>query len=172
AIAKLAAAGGEAGDGGAAMGAALNQIAERLDRVEKVAARSGPSGDGATTAFMESAEKRFQVLGDEIKRAGDRAGALEKSIMSLTTKIEDAEKRSAVAVERVAEAIAVLREDILSTRQSGDAARSEELERNIAALAKTTEERIGALQGSFEAMLDRLEKTVFDGAGKGEANDS
>ncbi len=161
--AKLALASDAAGDGGAALGAALNDITERLDRVEKVAAAAGQGSASAASEALEGAEQRFRVLGDEIKRAGDRAGALEDSIVGLTAKIEDAEKRSALAVERVAEAIAVLRADILSAREQGDAARGDELEKNVAALAKATEDRIGALQASFQSVVDRLEETVFPG---------
>jgi len=140
---------------------AIEGMADRIARAEKIAAEASKlkseAGESTDADFVHKTGLRLRILGDEIKRSGDQMRTLEGSIARLTEQIDAAEKRSAEGVQKVAETIADLREQF-STGDSGDqAAARVDFEAAVSEITQRTEDRIEHLQKSFDDMVRRLE---------------
>ncbi len=152
------AAGGVSAD---ALREAFEQMAGRIERAERVAdeaARLKAEAGGSTDAdFVQKTGLRLRILGDEIKRGGDQIKTLEGSISRLGQQIDAAERRSAEGVEKVAETIADLRAEVASGDGADQAAARADIEAAVSEITQRTEDRIGALQRSFDEMVRRLD---------------
>lgn len=139
----------------------VDGLALRLSRAEKIASEAARIRSEAANAvdpeFVERTGARLRVLGEEIKRGGDQIKTLETSIARLSTQIDAAERRSSEGVEKVAETISELREQFASADAADSSAARAEIEAAVSAIARRTEDRIGALQSSFDEMVRRLE---------------
>lgn len=146
---------------------AVERLAERVARAESLAedaarqAQSAPS-DGFDPEFVEKTGLRMRILGDEIKRGGDRMRALEGSISKLVEQIDAAERRSAEGVQKVAETIADLRRQFSDADASDAEAARRDFEAAVATISERTENRIEALQRSFDELVRRLETAGAD----------
>lgn len=138
---------------------AIEGLAERVARAEKVASEAAALRDAASSSvdpdFVEQTGAKLRVLGDEIKRGGDQIRAFEGAIAKLANQIEAAEKRSSEGVQKVAETIAEVREQMLA---EGAVDVAGELEAKLAAARQETEERLSALQNSFTEMNERMQQ--------------
>ena len=137
---------------------AVDGLSIRIARTERIASEAAKLKNEASAAadpeFVERTGNRLRVLGDEIKRGGDQIQSLEAIIGKLSEQIEAAERRSSEGVQKVAETIADLREQF-SSENDRDAARAD-MEAAVTAARQETDERITALQESFNDMLARL----------------
>ena len=149
---------GEGADIGS-LKAAIEGLAERVARAEKVAHEAATLKDAAESSvdpeFVEQTGARLRVLGDEIKRGGDQIRAFENTIAKLADQIEAAEKRSSEGVQKVADTIAEVREQVLAGLETGE--KDGKVEALVANAKQESEERIDALQRSFEEMKARIE---------------
>lgn len=142
---------------------AVDGLSTRIARAERIASEAAKLKESANTAhdpdFVERTGNRLRVLGDEIKRGGDQINSLEAVIGKLSQQIEAAEKRSSEGVQKVAETIAELREQFSGDNNddNGRDANRAEIEAAIAVARQETDERITALQSSFNEMIDRLQ---------------
>lgn len=139
--------------------AAIEGLAERVARAEKVAHEAATLKDAAESSvdpeFVEQTGARLRVLGDEIKRGGDQIRAFENTIAKLADQIEAAEKRSSEGVQKVADTIAEVRDQVLDGLESAE--KDGKVEALVANAKQESEERIDALQRSFEEMKARIE---------------
>ncbi|WDI30312.1 hypothetical protein PUV54_10115 [Hyphococcus flavus] len=137
---------------------AIEGLAERVARAEKVASEAAALKDAAATSadpeFVEQTGARLRVLGDEIKRGEDQIRAFEKTISKLADQIEAAEKRSSDGVQKVAETIAEVREQITAEVSDKD---SPDVEALVASARQETEAKLEGLQRSFDEMKKRME---------------
>ncbi|MDZ7629193.1 MAG: hypothetical protein U5J99_12410 [Parvularculaceae bacterium] len=140
---------------------ALHGMAQRIERAERVADEAarlktdaGASGDAD---FVQKTGLRLRILGDEIKRGGDQIKTLEGSISRLAQQIDAAERRSAEGVQKVAETIAELRAEVAGGDNADQAAARADIEAAVSEIALRTEDRISALQRSFDEMVRRLD---------------
>lgn len=138
---------------------AFEQMAGRIERAERVAqeaarlkAEAGESGDAE---FVQKTGLRLRILGDEIKRGGDQIKTLEGSISRLAQQIDAAERRSAEGIQKVAETIADLRTEVAAG--DGAAEARADIEAAVSEITQRTEDRITALQRSFDEMVRRLD---------------
>ncbi|WP_425409616.1 hypothetical protein [Hyphococcus sp.] len=138
----------------------IEGLAERVTRAEKVAGEAAALNDAAASSvdpeFVEQTGARLRVLGDEIKRGGDQIRAFETAVSRLSDQIEAAEKRSSEGVQKVAETIADVREQILS-EDGKDENAAAALEAKLAAAQQETDQRLASLQHSFEEMNARVQ---------------
>jgi len=142
-----------------AVRSALEEMTARIDRAERVAQEAQRlKADAASSAdadFVQKTGLRLRILGDEIKRGGDQIKALEGSIARLAEHIDAAERRSAEGVQKVAETIAELRAEVASGEDQ--AAARADIEAAVTEITQRTEDRISALQHSFDEMVRRLD---------------
>jgi localization factor PodJL len=140
---------------------AIEGLADRVARAEKVAHEAAALNDAAASSvdpeFVEQTGARLRVLGDEIKRGGDQIRAFENTIAKLADQIEAAEKRSSEGVQKVSDTIAEVREQVLAGVAAAEADKGGEVEALLANARQESEERIEALQRSFEEMKERIE---------------
>ncbi|MFN0023292.1 MAG: hypothetical protein ACKVS5_05265, partial [Parvularculaceae bacterium] len=140
---------------------AFEQMAARIERTERVAdeaARLKAEAGASTDAdFVQKTGLRLRILGDEIKRGGDQIRTLEGTIGRLGQQIDAAEKRSAEGIQKVAETIADLRADVAGGDAADQAAARADIEAAVTEITQRTEDRIGALQRSFDEMVRRLD---------------
>lgn len=138
---------------------AFGQMAGRIERAERVAEEAArlkaEAGESADAEFVQKTGLRLRILGDEIKRGGDQIKTLEGSISRLAQQIDAAERRSAEGIQKVAETIADLRTEV-ANGDGGDQARAD-IEAAVSEITQRTEDRIGALQRSFDEMVRRLD---------------
>jgi localization factor PodJL len=143
----------------AAVRDALEEMTARIERAERVAEEAHRlKSDAASSTdadFVQKTGLRLRILGDEIKRGGDQIKMLEGSITRLAEQIDAAERRSAEGVQKVAETIAELRAEVAN----GDdqAAARADIEAAVSEITQRTEDRITALQRSFDEMVRRLD---------------
>ncbi|MFN3960535.1 MAG: hypothetical protein ACK4NP_11535, partial [Parvularculaceae bacterium] len=146
--------------------AALEDMTARIERAERVAAEAHrlrtEAAASADADFVQKTGLRLRILGDEIKRGGDQIKALEGSIARLAEHIDAAERRSAEGVEKVAETIAELRAEVAGGDDQADA--RAEVEAAVAEITRRTEDKISALQRSFDEMVRRLDGAARPGA--------
>jgi len=139
---------------------AFEQLAGRIERAERVAeeaVRLKADAGGSTDAdFVQKTGLRLRILGDEIKRGGDQIKTLESSIARLGQQIDAAERRSAEGVQKVAETISELRAEVAGGDGDHAGARAE-IEAAVSEITQRTEDRITALQRSFDEMVRRLD---------------
>ncbi len=138
---------------------AIDGLSARIARAERIAGEAAKLKDDATGSvdpeFVERTGARLRVLGDEIKRGGDQIRSLEATIAKLSEQIDAAESRSAEGVQKATETIAELRGQLSDdTNREADRA---EIGAMIAAARQETDERITALQTSFDNVVSRLE---------------
>lgn len=140
---------------------AFEQMAGRVEHAERLAqeaarlkAAAGESGDAD---FVQKTGLRLRILGDEIKRGGDQIKTLEGSIARLAQQIDAAERRSAEGIQKVAETIADLRADVANGDSADQAAARADIEAAVSEITQRTEDRITALQHSFDEMVRRLD---------------
>ncbi len=142
---------------------AIDGMAERIARAEKIAAEAAQlkseAGESIDSDFIHKTGIRLRILGDEIKRGGDQIRAVETTITRLSQQIDAAEKRSAEGVAKVAETIADLRAQFSSADATDQAAARAEIEAAVSEITQRTEDRIETLQQSFDQMVRRLEST-------------
>ncbi len=142
-----------------AVRSALEEMSARIERAERVAAQAQQlKADAATSVdpdFVQKTGLRLRILGDEIKRGGDQIKALEGSISRLADQIDAAERRSAEGVHKVAETIAELRAEVANGEDQ--AAARADIEAAVSEITQRTEDRITALQRSFDEMVRRLD---------------
>lgn len=140
---------------------AIEGMAARISRAEKIAAEAAQmkaeAAESIDADFIQKTGLRLRILGDEIKRGGDQMRTLETTIAKLSQQIDAAEKRSAEGVQKVAETIADLKTQFASADQGDHAAARAEIEAAVSEIAQRTEDRIEALQQSFDDMVRRLE---------------
>lgn len=138
---------------------AFEQMAGRIERAERVAEEAArlkaEAGESADADFVQKTGLRLRILGDEIKRGGDQIKTLEGSISRLAQQIDAAERRSAEGIQKVAETISELRAEV-ATGDGGDQARAD-IEAAVSEITQRTEDRITALQRSFDEMVRRLD---------------
>ncbi len=142
---------------------AVEDLSERLNQAEKVSAETAQlnldAADGVSAEFVSRTGERLRVLGDEIKRGGDQIRTLETAVGKLSSQIDAAERRSAEGVEKVSDTIAELRNQF--AQEDGAAHETEQaLQAAVAAATQQTEDRIAALQQSFDAMIERIESST------------
>lgn len=140
---------------------AIEGMADRIARAEKIAAEAAQlkadAGDSVDADFIHKTGLRLRILGDEIKRGGDQIRTLETTISKLSQQIDAAEKRSADGVQKVAETIADLRSQFSGADAADQAAARAEIEAAVSEITQRTEDRIELLQQSFDEMVRRLE---------------
>lgn len=140
---------------------AFEQLAGRIERAERVAeeaSRLKADAGGSTDAdFVQKTGLRLRILGDEIKRGGDQIKKLESSIARLGQQIDAAERRSAEGVQKVAETISELRAEVAGGDGGDHAGARAEIEAAVSEITQRTEDRITALQRSFDEMVRRLD---------------
>ena len=145
---------------------AIEGMADRIARAEKIAAEASKlkaeAGESTDADFVHKTGLRLRILGDEIKRGGDQIRTLESSITRLTQQIDAAEKRSAEGVRKVAETIADLREQFSGADGADQASTRAEFEAAVSEITQRTEDRIEHLQKSFDDMVRRLETAGRD----------
>ncbi len=138
----------------------IEGLASRVARAEKVASEAAALREAAASSvdpeFVEQTGSRLRVLGDEIKRGGDQIRAFEGAIAKLSNQIEAAEKRSSDGVQKVAETITEVREQFLSDSDAQDD--KPDVEALLASARQETDERLTALQRSFEEMNERVKQ--------------
>ena len=143
----------------AAVRSTLEEMGARIERAERVAAEARQLKADASTSvdpdFVQKTGLRLRILGDEIKRGGDQIKALEGSISRLADQIDAAERRSAEGVHKVAETIAELRAEVANGEDH--AAARADIEAAVGEITQRTEDRISALQRSFDEMVRRLD---------------
>ncbi len=156
----------ESGAGGETVSAsavrdAIEGMAERVARAEKIAAEAAQlkaeAGDSVDADFIHKTGLRLRILGDEIKRGGDQIRTLESTITRLAQQIDAAERRSAEGVQKVAETIADLKTQFAGADAVDQASARAEIEAAVSEIAQRTEDRIELLQQSFDDMVRRLE---------------
>ncbi|MEK7265743.1 MAG: hypothetical protein AAB227_06555, partial [Pseudomonadota bacterium] len=156
----------EDGAGGDAVSAsavrdAIEGMAERVSRAEKIAAEAARLKDEAAESvdadFIHKTGLRLRILGDEIKRGGDQIRTLETTISRLSQQIDGAEKRSAEGVQKVAETINDLKTQFSSADATDQADARADIEAAVSEITQRTEDRIESLQRSFDDMVRRLE---------------
>ncbi len=137
----------------------LDSLAERVARAERLAHEASERDIGAPADpdFAERTGARLRVLGEEIKRGGDQIRALESLIKRLGEQIDGAERRSAEGVDKVTETISALRSQIGSASGAGATAMRQEFETALAAAARRADDRLDAMQQSFDAIAARLD---------------
>jgi len=140
---------------------AIEGMAERISRAEKIAAEAvqlkAEANESVDADFIHKTGIRLRILGDEIKRGGDQIRTLETTITRLSQQIDAAEKRSAEGVAKVAETIADLRQQFSAADASDQSNARAEIEAAVSEIAQRTDDRIATLQNSFDAMVRRLE---------------
>jgi localization factor PodJL len=141
---------------------AVEQLSERVARAEALAAEAAEQAQAAPAEnfepdFVEKTGMRLRILGDEIKRGSDRMRALEGSISRLVEQIDAAERRSAEGVAKVSETISDLRRQFSEADNAESETARVEFEAAVASISERTENRIEALQRSFDEMVRRLE---------------
>ena len=145
----------------AAVRDAIEGMAERVARAEKIAAEAAQlkseAGESVDADFIHKTGIRLRILGDEIKRGGDQIRTLEQTISRLGQQIDAAERRSAEGVQKVAETITDLRSQLSSADAADQANARAEIEAAVSEITQRTEDRIQTLQESFDAMVRRLE---------------
>jgi localization factor PodJL len=138
---------------------AFEQMAGRIERAERVAQEAArlkaEAGDSGDAEFVQKTGLRLRILGDEIKRGGDQIKTLEGSISRLAQQIDAAERRSAEGIQKVAETIAELRTEVAAG--DGGAEARADIEAAVSEITQRTEDRITALQRSFDEMVRRLD---------------
>ena len=138
---------------------AFEQMAGRIERAERVAQEAArlkaEAGESADADFVQKTGLRLRILGDEIKRGGDQIKTLEGSISRLAEQIDAAERRSAEGIQKVAETIAELRTEVAAG--DGAAEARADIEAAVSEITQRTEDRITALQRSFDEMVRRLD---------------
>lgn len=143
---------------------ALEGMAQRIERAERVADEAArlktDAGASADADFVQKTGLRLRILGDEIKRGGDQIKTLEGSISRLAQQIDAAERRSAEGVQKVAETIAELRAEVAGGDSADHAAARADIEAAVSEIALRTEDRISALQRSFDEMVRRLDSAA------------
>jgi localization factor PodJL len=143
----------------AAVRSAFEEMGARIERAERVAAEAQRLKADASASvdpdFVQKTGLRLRILGDEIKRGGDQIKALEGSISRLAEQIDAAERRSAEGVNKVAETIAELRAEVANGEDQ--AAARADIEAAVNEITQRTEDRITALQRSFDEMVRRLD---------------
>lgn len=142
---------------------AIDGLSARIARTERLASEASKMRDEASGSiepdFVEATSNQLRVLGDEIKRGGDQIRMLESTIVKLSNHIDAAERRSAEGIQKVAETLVDLRENLGGDAPGGTT--RTEINAAVAAATRDTESKITALQSSFEDMIERLES--FDG---------
>lgn len=140
---------------------AFEQMAGRIARAERLAQEASrlkaEAGESADADFVQKTGLRLRILGDEIKRGGDQIKTLEGSISRLAQQIDAAERRSAEGIQKVAETIADLRADVANGDSADQAAARADIEAAVSEITQRTEDRITALQRSFDEMVRRLD---------------
>lgn len=143
------------------MRAAFEQMAGRIERAERVAEEAArlkaEAGESTDSDFVQKTGLRLRILGDEIKRGGDQIKTLEGSISRLAQQIDAAERRSAEGIQKVAETIADLRAEVANGDSADQAAARADIEAAVSEITQRTEDRISALQRSFDEMVRRLD---------------
>ena len=141
---------------------AVDGLGARISRAERIASEASQLRDEAQNTgdpqFVERTGARLRVLGDEIKRGGDHMRTLENAIVKMAKQIDAAEKRSAEGVQKVSETIIELRKQF-QAMDASEADAKQEIEHAVAKVARQTDDRISALQTSFDDMIARLERT-------------
>ena len=136
---------------------AIDGLSTRIARTEKLLSEAAQLRETAAGSvdpeFVESTGNRLRVLGEEIKRGGDQIKTLENTIVKLAKQIDAAEKRSAEGVEKTAETLSALKED-LAREPIG--VQKELIAEIVAAANKKTEDRVDNLQATFGRVLDQL----------------
>jgi localization factor PodJL len=152
--------GGETVSAGAVRDA-IEGMAERISRAEKIASEAfqlkSEANESVDADFIHKTGIRLRILGDEIKRGGDQIRTLETTITRLSQQIDAAEKRSAEGVAKVAETIADLRQQFSAADATDQSSARAEIEAAVSEIAQRTDDRIATLQHSFDAMVRRLE---------------
>jgi localization factor PodJL len=158
--ARLEQGGGETVSAGAVRDA-IEGMAERITRAEKIASEAvqlkTEANESVDADFIHKTGIRLRILGDEIKRGGDQIRTLETTITRLSQQIDAAEKRSAEGVAKVAETIADLRQQFSAADATDQSSARAEIEAAVSEIAQRTDDRIATLQHSFDAMVRRLE---------------
>ena len=133
---------------------AIDGLSIRITRAEKIATEASnlkhAASESADPEFVESTGNRLRVLGDEIKRGGDQIKSMENAIARLSDQVEAAERRSSEGVQKVAETISAVRDELDSGNSAAD------LNAALEQARRETDERIARLQNSFEDMLSKL----------------
>lgn len=146
------------------MRAAFDQLTSRLERAERIAAEAArlkeAAGEAVDADFVQKTGLRLRILGDEIKRGGDQIKTLEGSISRLAQQIDAAERRSAEGIQKVADTIAELRAEVASGDSADHAAARADIEAAVGEITQRTEDRIAALQRSFDDMVRRLDSAA------------
>lgn len=141
---------------------ALEEMGARIERAERVAAQAqqlkADASNSVDPDFVQKTGLRLRILGDEIKRGGDQIKTLEGSISRLADQIDAAERRSADGVNKVAETIAELRAEVANGEDQ--AAARADIEAAVSEITQRTEDRITALQRSFDEMVRRLDSAA------------
>lgn len=139
----------------------IDTLQARIERAERIAQQAAElkteTSESVDAEFVERTGARLRVLGDEIKRGGDQIRSLETSIKKLSDQIDAAEKRSSEGVQKVAETISELKSQFGETGGDDGGKARLKIEQAVAAATRRTEDRISALQRSFENMIQRLE---------------
>lgn len=124
-----------------------DQVREALDLARKAA-------ESRDETFIERTSQRLQLLGNEIKRTSDHIRTLEGQVGRLSEKIEAGEERSAEGISRVAQSLESLRREVEETSLADGGSGSTQAVRTA---VEEADRRVGALQGAFAAVVDRLE---------------
>ncbi|MEM6413487.1 MAG: hypothetical protein AAF720_02390 [Pseudomonadota bacterium] len=137
---------------------ALIKLAQKIAADDVQRANASPSGP--PSEFIENTEKKLRVLGDEIKRGGGEIRALEGTLEKLSSHIEAAERRSAVAVEKMAESVTALKSEIAALQGTntgfGTGNNHSEITAEIASLSEKTDQQINALHEAVQDLAERL----------------
>lgn len=143
-------------------------LANRIARAEQLAqgAIEKDNEASADPEFVERTGARLRVLGDEIKRGGDQTRTLESLIKRLGDQIDAAERRSAEGVHKTAATISELRAQIGSANGANAEALRHEIETAVAIAARGADERLEALQQSFQSIVERLDAAEGAPAGR------
>ncbi len=141
----------------------VDQVSEQLRKTEATSralmmeARAASQSDDHE--FIERTSNKLRILGTEIKRSGDQIQSLESNINKLSEKIEGAEQRSAEGITSLSGKIQALSTELTEyDKEQADVTRN--AHEVITATTKTAQNRMTALQGSFEKMINRLEGVV------------
>jgi len=147
---------------------AIDGLSTRITRAERIASEAaklkGDVSGSADPDFVERTSARLRVLGEEIKRGGDHNQMLEATIGKLSNQIDAAERRSSEGVQKIAGTITELRDRFAGADAQDNGRQRAEIQAAVADASRQTEDRISALQNSFDDMISRLEALDADEA--------
>ncbi|MEM9810197.1 MAG: hypothetical protein AAF788_03130 [Pseudomonadota bacterium] len=155
--------------------ALLESIDATSDRVSNTETMVSEALDAARAAmqsrdesYVERTSQRLQLLGSEIKRTSDQIRTLESNVTRLSEKIEAGEERSAEGISRVAQSLESLRQQVQSeSLNDGQDGSSQAVKEAVA----EADRRIGALQGAFSSVVDRLEGRIAEASSRAHTDD-